>query len=319
MLVVAFSFVVAILSWKFIETPFRKRTWLSSRPQIFGFACAVSVAAFVCGFMVFHAQGFPWRLPKKVLEFANAENEGAFGNQISLEQAKEGKFVELGGRSAEEPVFVIIWGDSHAMHITQAIDDLCREYSKRGMEATHSLTPPARHYVCTGYWSLKQNAPAYTEAVIEYVAKARVKNVILSSGWSGYGDTAGFKTGLLDTVRALLNAGAKVYLVKDVPFHSFNVPRMVATTELQGRDITKLGLPVAEHRKRNENMAKTFEEASQLGATVLDPADFFLNSDGLYGVVKDGKVLYMDEGHLTATGARYLKPLFDPIFHASGR
>jgi hypothetical protein len=52
----------------------------------------------------------------------------------------------------------------------------------------------------------------------------------------------------------------------------------------------------------------------QLGATVLDPADCFLNRNGHYDVVGDGQVLFWDSHHLALAGSRLLVPLFEPVF-----
>ena len=51
-----------------------------------------------------------------------------------------------------------------------------------------------------------------------------------------------------------------------------------------------------------------------MGATVFDPADYFLVRKGFYGVVKNDNVLYWDAHHLTLEGAEMLAPLFEPIF-----
>jgi hypothetical protein len=51
-----------------------------------------------------------------------------------------------------------------------------------------------------------------------------------------------------------------------------------------------------------------------MGARILDPADYFLNPNNLYGVVKNQQVLYWDDNHLTVEGSMLLAPLFEQIF-----
>jgi hypothetical protein len=65
----------------------------------------------------------------------------------------------------------------------------------------------------------------------------------------------------------------------------------------------------------NRDLRQTFEQISRMGATVLDPADYFLNRNGLYDVVRNDQVLYWDSNHLTVEGSRLLAPLFEPVFH----
>jgi hypothetical protein len=51
-----------------------------------------------------------------------------------------------------------------------------------------------------------------------------------------------------------------------------------------------------------------------MGATVLEPADYFLTRKDFYGAIKNGTVLYWDSHHLSIEGAEMLAPLFEPIF-----
>jgi hypothetical protein len=120
---------------------------------------------------------------------------------------------------------------------------------------------------------------------------------------------------LLATVRAVLDVGARVYVVKDVPVPGFDVPRIAATTAMHHGDLEQLGVTREQHQMSNRDLRQTFEQISQMGATVLDPADYFLNRNGIYGVVRNGQVLYWDSNHLTVEGSKLLAPLFEPVFH----
>jgi hypothetical protein len=66
----------------------------------------------------------------------------------------------------------------------------------------------------------------------------------------------------------------------------------------------------------NRAFNQTFEQITQMGATVLDPADYFLNRNGLYGVVRNNQLLYWNGDHLTEEGSMVLAPLFEPIFRS---
>ena len=112
-----------------------------------------------------------------------------------------------------------------------------------------------------------------------------------------------------------MQAGARVYVVKDVPIPTFDVPRLASTTARYGGDVQKLGVTRERHAQLNRDLQQTFALISQMGATVLDPADYFLNRDGLYGVVKNDQVLYFYSDHLTLEGSLLLTPLLEPIFH----
>ena len=118
-------------------------------------------------------------------------------------------------------------------------------------------------------------------------------------------------------MHTLLKLGVHVYVLKDVPFPGFNAPRFVAITAMYNGDLNKLGLSPEQYRVRNRQFEETFVQIARMGATVLNPLDYFLNQNGGYGVVHHDDLLYYDGQHLSEEGARLLAPLFGPIFHAN--
>jgi len=139
----------------------------------------------------------------------------------------------------------------------------------------------------------------------------------MTDSWTGHEATDSFKKQLLKTVRQTLDSGARVYVMKDVPQQPFDPPRTVALTMLFGRDLQTLGESPAHWQEENHPLSETFEQISKMGATVPDPANAFLNPQGVYGVIKDDEVLYIDAGHLSVDGAKILAPLFRPMIQAN--
>jgi peptidoglycan/LPS O-acetylase OafA/YrhL len=310
------STVLAILTWKYIETPFRKRWVLHKHQQIFGFAGVSTATLLLLGFVVLREHGFPSRLPEKALRFAESWNHSAFLNEISLEQALAGHFAELGSQPTNQPIKILVWGDSHAMAVTPGFDDLCRRFSWRGIEATHSATAPLLGWFNNDKDSLLEKSPLFNNAVLEFIKSNHVENVVLVGSWLAYSKNSdAFNTQLIATVRAIMAAGARIYVLKDVPHRGgFDVPRVAAICAMHNGDLEQLGVIPEEWQMANRRVNKTFEQISQLGATVLDSAPYFLNRQGRYGVVKNDQVLFRDYHHLTVEGSRILAPLFEPIF-----
>lgn len=308
------SLLLAVLSWRFIETPFRQRRWLAGRRQIFAFAGIVTAVFCAFSYAIEFFQGFPSRFSAKALAYSDAHVRLDLQKEITLEQAQAGQFVELGSAPGGQPVQVLLWGDSHAKAIACAFDDLCKEHSQRGVMAAYSATAPVVNYVSTHRISLREKSPRFAESVLAFIGKQRVKNVLIAARWSMYPASAEFKKDLLETVRAVMASGARAYVLKDVPEPGFDVPRIVTRTALRSGDFETLGTTKEHHRHNSAPLAQTFEELAQMGATVLDPAEFFLNSRGIYGVIKNDEVLYFDTDHLTTEGAALLKPLFSPLF-----
>jgi peptidoglycan/LPS O-acetylase OafA/YrhL len=308
------SATMAILSWRYIETPFRKRRILSRGRQAFHFAWLSMTMLVTLGLLVHWSHGFPQRLSPEALRFSKGRNDRAFRNEVSLDEARAGRFAELGPGDPTQPVRILIWGDSHAMAIAPVLDELCRRFSMRGIEATHSVTPPILGYTAHASVGLGEKTPAFVDSVLSFISSAHVEKVILAADWLRYPHQDSMESNLLGTVRALTARGAKVYVVKDVPKQTFNAPRIVAMTAMHHGDLDRLGLSQELHAVSDRKLRATFDQIAQIGATVLDPAPYFLNHNGLYAVVRNGRLLYWDYGHLTPEGSRLLAPLFEPLF-----
>ena len=311
------SFALAVLSWKFVETPFRRRLICPRRPQVFALAGFSFLIFMVLGSGIYFTKGMSSRFPAKALIYSNYRNDRAFLNQITLQQAAAGQFAELGAQSSDQPVEILIWGDSHAMAVTPVLDELCRRFSVRGVQATHSSTAPLLGYVSNGAYGLKEHSPAYSKSIVDYISQRHIKTVILAAVWKNYGPPSSLDASLTSTVQAILASGARVYVLKDVPIPGFDVPRHAALTVYHQGDPAKLAIPPDKYRVDNGDFEFIFDHLSKMGATVLETPLYFLNSNGLYDVVRDDKALYRDSHHLSVEGSRLLVPMFEPLFRPS--
>jgi peptidoglycan/LPS O-acetylase OafA/YrhL len=121
--VLAVSFVLATLSWKYVETPIRTRKIFPRRDFLFAFAGCTATVFLVLGFWVYSSGGVPARFSPEVNRYA------AFRNHFV--QVLSGQVVELGFTNST-PFNLIVWGDSHAMAVAPVINDLCHKYSLHG-------------------------------------------------------------------------------------------------------------------------------------------------------------------------------------------
>lgn len=308
------SFVLAVLSWKLVETPFRQRRWLGGRRQIFAFAGSATVLFVASALVVSALKGIPARFPAKALAYAATRDRHEFENEIGLEQVRSGAFTMLGTPKPGQPISLLVWGDSHAKAIAPALAQLCREHSQLGVLSAYSSTAPVLHYISPGPHALKEKSPQVAAAVVDFIAQQHIKHVIITARWNGYASSREFRADVIATVRALQETGAEVWVVKDVPTPGFDVPRIAALTALRGGDLDALGISKEQHEKEGAAMESTFATLAQMGAKIVDPAELFLNRPGHYGVLKNGQVLYHDSHHLSLEGAELLVPLFKPLF-----
>lgn len=312
------SGILAFLSWKYVEQPFRRRAVCSTRRSIYCFATLCSVSLFLLAFGIHYMNGVPARIPTEVQAYANGRFDCAFRKEVSLAQAQHGEFIRLGG-DAGGPLAVLVWGDSHAMALLPVIDDLCREKGGQGVAAVHYQMPPLVNYQSRGHYSLKEKTPLFSAAVLDFVRSKQVPHVVLTAAWNYHFDEAGRKhirQALLETVTALKEAGAKVWVMEDVPVHTFDVPRRLAAAVLFGGEkVEAIGLPLDVHRADCIVQHEVLQELAPQNYTLLDPAGLFSNAQGLCRVATGGHALYTDASHISVQGALLLRPLLSPVFN----
>lgn len=331
LLLLVLSGLLAAWSWKFVETPVRKRAVFRERPAVFAFGGVTMAGLLLAGLLTNQWQGIPSRIPSAALRYLSSgvAEAGAGGpgsrRQLSLHDALNGNFNEFGSTNRSLPVGLFVWGDSHAEVELPVLDLLCKEHAVRGLAATHSQTAPLMGFESQGDWSLGPDSVAYNNAVAGFIRRQSVSNVLIIARWDYYiqsaGGTARLHQGLLDTVEALRQTGAKIWVMRQVPRYPWNVPKALASAVLHGGDPRNLGLTPGEQRAQARSQDPIFEGLAQKypEVTILDPTGFFVDGTGRCRVAKDGEPLYFDTDHVNVAGNLMLRPLFEPIVAPAGR
>ena len=325
LLLVLVSFGLAILSWKFVETPFRKKALLKKPSQVFVFGATTTAALCLAGLVVFRVQGVPSRIPPAALEYLNgpaaASDVGPISDrELTVADARNGAFMELGDGNRNLPVDFLVWGDSHAKVLTPVLDALCRDHARRGVVAAHPQTAPLVGYASRGPWSLNGDSVPFNDAVVQFIRDHHVPDVLIVARWDYYMETdngtADLHRGLVATRDALQKAGARVWIMRQVPKYPWDVPKALASAVLHGRHPEELGALAEDYRAELLREAPLFDglEKNSTSLTLLDPAALFVDGSGRCRVAQNGKSLYYDSDHVNAAGAMMLRPLFEPIF-----
>ncbi len=321
------SFILAVLSWRFVETPFRRRVHFKRRSQIFTFAGITTVVLIFAGLVISKLQGLPSRIPAEALCYLeeNGSTNPGFSRQLTLKNALNGDYNEFGTGDKNLPVGLLVWGDSHAQVEMPVLDILCKEYSVRGVEAAHSQTAPLVGYESHGVWSLNEDSISFNNAVVEFIRNKHISDVLIIARWDYYIDadkgTDRLRNGVLATINALQNSGSRIWIMRQVPNYPWNVPKALASAVLHGHDPEELGRLLSEQRKEAQSQDPIFEGLATKfqNVTVLEPTELFVDTLGRCRVAKDGKAIYLDTDHVNVAGAMMLRPLFEPILENIGK
>ena len=317
------GFVVAILSWRYVELPFRERRLGCTRRSMYQFAGAGLMAVVVCGSLCWRMNGFPGRISQQSLRFEQVGYDPRYMKNLSIRDIVEGNLVELGTNDPLQPDKVIVWGDSHAMAVLPAFDAVLNERGIAGCAATHASTAPLLNWWTPISGNMGENTVKFNDQIYDYIVDHKIPDVILAARWGAYGSGHGNNTqphgqALLATVRRLVDAGVRPWILLDVPNHRFNVPRALASTLYSRAYITSLCAQPEEIDLLEQREPGILRDIAAAGGHILDPKPAFLAQNGRHYMIEfQGEALYHDNQHLTTKGAElilypYLRKSFNP-------
>lgn len=324
--------VLAVLSWRYVETPFRKRSICSSRRGVLSFAIAALVVVFILGLGARFCSDLDFRIPPQAQVYASGKKDMCFINELSVRDVSIGRLVPLGRTNSSGGPTFLVWGDSHAMAILPAFAELANQFGVEGVAVTHSATAP----VYAGYphnfgMGLRgREAQAFGRAVLRFIELHNVREVVLAAHWSGYGvdetatgDVAGLATqkyGLLinqigETVKLVEQAGARVWILEEVPGQSVDVPRTLARCYMSGANPEQFASKAGDDMRRADFKACAEEALSNTSVNFVDLAPLLLALDGQRYRMTDGQgALYRDRHHLSVRGAMFVRQGLKVIF-----
>ncbi|MCD7108017.1 acyltransferase [Rhizobium sp. DKSPLA3] len=340
LIVIALSFVCAILSWRVIEQPARYAAAFRSRRLVLSLMAGSMAAAAVFGFVVTRYDGLPQRLPDDVYAvYAATYDQSPFfspkcftdtnGEGLQAQSIRDGAVCPMGGPAAGAPRF-IVWGDSHAAAMAPAIDAAAREAGVSGLFVARASCPPIPDAVF-GPEHIVTRCRETLAAAVDLIERQKIPYVFMVGYWPKYvhraelpGEGVFFNTSealvlpdwsapvrdsLKATIGAFAKQGTRVVLVQDVPEMGVKVPEALARAKMTGENEDP-GLPLGYTMQRQKLARDTlFTVARETGATTVDPLTALCDQTRCHPVSSAG-ILYRDSDHLTLTGANSLAPLF---------
>lgn len=341
-LAIVVSLCAAVLSWRFVERPFRRKQ-VFGRKRIFQYSAVSVVVALVIAGSIRMSNGFPGRVAEEALAF-----EGAAKDIDPWRARCRGRVndrgCDFGGQEAATPTFVL-WGDSHAAALRPAIEAATSGSLARGALVWESGCPPL-------IGATKVDDPdfeecrVFRERAMQFLTDpdSTIETVFLSARWlaaaTGILPEVGgsfvhlikddqsadlgseenarvFVRSLQGTVERLRAADKNVVLIGGVPEVGWNVPTILALGAQHGVD-----LPEPASRQQTEErqafVDRSFRDMAQQDGVSFVPV-WDLLCPGRCLITHDDRALYSDDDHLSLFGAQqFLGPALKERFESSG-
>ena len=334
--IIIFSILIATISWRFIEQPFRQKKLIlipNNRLIIFTFILIISTSV-IGAIITFINTDYIWH--------RSGQWEKYITSKIS-----EGVIPPVVGNNKLKPTFILL-GDSHAMALIPMIENQALHHRLSGYIVTQSGWAPLLNVYKNqeSKFDLSQSF-LFQKGVAEFInSHKQITTVILSSRWAWHATgfenrledptkryiinkniptennssilkIARFKNSLFKTVDILLSMQRKVIIVSDVPEIRYDVPHFYMLTSRFPMFYEKYDIrpTINEYNDREKNVKEMLSELSKLpNVTVIYPESKLFDINGKAIIINNGDLLYRDDNHLSTFGAYFLSPLFDDLF-----
>jgi peptidoglycan/LPS O-acetylase OafA/YrhL len=325
---ISIAAVIATLSWKFVENPFRgRRRLVQSRNVLFAGAATGSVMFILFAGVLFLTHGLPARLDKKVLGLLASKNDYWARRDACMD-----RICRIGDDRAT-PTF-ILWGDSHAGAIAPAFEQIA---TANGVSGFVAFSP-----ACAPLLGLKrydeddpEKCTRFNRSVLNLIESSHIRNVFLHARWglyaegSRYGqewggpvlltgdrnpqqDYAKFASLFVSTVEELKRVNANIIVVSSVPEVRLDVPTSLARAAVTGRS-SAVVTPYSEFMARQGRTFSLLSQVVQKYDVRLVYPHRLICSDAWCPTTHEDHILYVDSNHLSVQGATYLAPEFAPL------
>ena len=218
LMIVVASFLLAALSWRFVEQPFRKPRPAVTQPRLlFGGVASIAVFA-VVGALGIATNGFPARMQ----DFTAVTIDGhEYWNQGKCFLDRNPDYrkwsAELCTLTQADGPEVLLWGDSFAAHYVPGIVASSPRIPARILQYTAAGCPPILSY----FSYARPRCAEFNANALRIIAERNIKAVILSARWTDL-QSRGLDQ-LQGTLAALTPLGVQVYVIGQSPQFSANV------------------------------------------------------------------------------------------------
>lgn len=299
--IIAASFVLAYVSWRFIEQPFRRPGNPFPRRRLFAAATAAMVLVSAAGVAGVMSGGFAWRYPDfkelTVFDQSDWKIRECFldGDQTFADWGGEDCLLTTGNADN-----ALLWGDSFAAHYAPGIISNAADIPYNVYHYTAAGCPPVLSY----YSYARPNCDGFNRDALKLIKDKDIKAVIISSRWTSL-KVRGLSE-IRSTIDALHAMGVKTYVIGQSAEFGANVDVLdYRTGGIETASWTSIIDPA---------INAELKEKIGTDATFIDPLPFLCQGDEtLCEFKKDGVMRYFDYGHLSTAGAAEAVKFYFPI------
>ena len=319
--VLGLSFLLAWISYRFVETPFRVKRLCRSQQAMFLSGIGMIVLVAGLGWYIAAQNGFSGRVSGAAQSVAAAATDFDVDRKRCFVNAFVANDEPCVLGADVEPTHLVL-GDSHGGAL---LSSLKRQASQSGVSFSTYLFPGCSPFSDITARATKERCAEVNALALEEIASGAVEEVLLVARWSSFKELSEseaeaeelFQSAAVATVATLKEAGVRTTILLQVPHHTYFDTRTVFYAAVDGEDLGQVTLPRSIHNEQSAFVRGVMSELQQSkNVELLDPAEILCDTERCY--MGEGTVFwYQDSNHLNKTGADQLDSLLRRFFQTN--
>jgi peptidoglycan/LPS O-acetylase OafA/YrhL len=301
---VAASFVLAYLSYRYVETPFRRPRKPISRPRLFAGTAAILAGVGALGLVGVWSGGARFLHPG-FAPTAQAETTGPdlwMSQRCFLENQDASAWagdqcVRTHGASGN----ALLWGDSFAAQYIPGLIANQNKLTRNIVEYTFAGCPPVLSYQSYA----RPGCADFNARVFGIISRYHIDTVVLSARWDEMRERG--LQGLSDTIDQLRAKGLTVYVIGQSPMFAFDVN--VLDYRGAGKDASGDGKWYLSFTRAQSDAIRT----ASTQAHFVDPLPAFCQGAACRYETPNG-LLFADYGHFSELGSDLAVRSYFPLY-----
>lgn len=338
-LLVVLSFILSYLSYKYVETPFRKSNpkYSSLFVVASGITMLVIFAFIGLSLSYLNVSNVAPAFAQKVFE---AREYGVLENNCLINKKADDYLSKgpcyLGTKDSSLPISFVLWGDSHAGTLIDTINSLATKHNVRGAVFVSSACAPIEGVSSS---PPKSECETVKKLALEFIKVKNVSTVVLAAKWNTYlgeepispqhyllidSDSRGVsksesKIVFEKRLRMMLNNMSEnkrnVFILKQVPRYDKYNPRKTFYDSIAIGHIPKLPtISLSKHLANNQTSDEIIDKMDSIkDIMIINPSETFCQQETCY-LEMDNTILYRDISHLNTAGVQILEKKLEYIF-----
>ena len=339
LLLIIISLMLSIISWKFIERPFRNKKILNNKKFVLSLLLSSTIILLLSFLIYFEKiKSKQPLLPQSIINsFKSEPKKGCF--DIDYAHIKNNKkwYCEIGDLSQNKLSFAIM-GDSHALSLKPAFYSSALDNNKKGIFVGFSGCPALLDVYSVRADRNVRNCKKLNDKLFNYIKNSQIKKIFLVSKWTYYtvgnydktnynhisrnkktfsnegNSKLAFLFGLENTIKKYNDLGVEVVFLNQVPLQVFD-PKSAYSNSINKKNhkinldkLTSLSVDYNKHLSLQKFIKQELGLLKQKNYdfSIINFDSFFCNNKKcIFGNNKFS--YYTDRSHLSIFGANFIK------------